>query len=215
MKNKLFETVWTCDFCGKEFDTKKESDKHELNCKKNGIKKQKNTDAFSDDSRLFRIIAYILIFILSMMISPKLIWIWCIWLLYKSALENNKKVSPSFPKPINTQSSPQTYSGYNATLEIKENGVVIKKKSGLLSGSAFLGGEKTIPYSSITAIEYKKPDMYPGWIRFSLVGVQQKSGPFSAAYDENAILFHFDPGGTFKQAKEIIEDKINKFHSRN
>lgn len=39
MKNKLYETVWTCDYCKKEFDTKKESDKHELSCKK--IKKIK------------------------------------------------------------------------------------------------------------------------------------------------------------------------------
>lgn len=39
MKNKKklkeYETVWTCDFCGKEFKTKKESDKHERTCKKN------------------------------------------------------------------------------------------------------------------------------------------------------------------------------------
>lgn len=39
MKNKKklkgHEIVWTCDFCGEEFKTKKESDKHELTCKKN------------------------------------------------------------------------------------------------------------------------------------------------------------------------------------
>ena len=38
MKNKSkpkFATVWTCDFCGEEFSTKKESNKHELTCKKN------------------------------------------------------------------------------------------------------------------------------------------------------------------------------------
>ncbi len=34
-KLKEYETVWTCDFCGKEFKTKKESDKHELVCDKN------------------------------------------------------------------------------------------------------------------------------------------------------------------------------------
>lgn len=37
MKNKreIKEYVWTCDFCGEEFKTKKESDEHELTCKKN------------------------------------------------------------------------------------------------------------------------------------------------------------------------------------
>ena len=34
-KLKEYETVWTCDFCGEEFKTKKESDQHELICKKN------------------------------------------------------------------------------------------------------------------------------------------------------------------------------------
>ena len=36
MKNKkeIKKYVWTCDFCGKEFKTKNESDQHELNCKK-------------------------------------------------------------------------------------------------------------------------------------------------------------------------------------
>lgn len=31
------ETVWTCDYCGKEFDTKSESDTHEKTCPKNPI----------------------------------------------------------------------------------------------------------------------------------------------------------------------------------
>lgn len=39
MKNKKksikYETVWSCDFCGKEFRTKKESNKHETFCTKN------------------------------------------------------------------------------------------------------------------------------------------------------------------------------------
>lgn len=39
-KLKEYEAVWTCDFCGKEFKTKKESDQHELSCSKN--KKQNN-----------------------------------------------------------------------------------------------------------------------------------------------------------------------------
>ncbi len=34
-KLKKYKTVWVCDFCKKEFKTKKESDKHELNCFKN------------------------------------------------------------------------------------------------------------------------------------------------------------------------------------
>jgi hypothetical protein len=35
INKKEYEVVWTCDFCGKEFKTKKESDKHELSCIQN------------------------------------------------------------------------------------------------------------------------------------------------------------------------------------
>ena len=41
-KIKEYKSVWTCDFCGKEFKTKKESDKHELSCGKNPQKRNKN-----------------------------------------------------------------------------------------------------------------------------------------------------------------------------
>jgi len=36
-KLKKYETVWICDFCGQEFKTKNQSDKHELICKQNPI----------------------------------------------------------------------------------------------------------------------------------------------------------------------------------
>lgn len=39
-KLKEYETVWTCDYCGEEFKTKKESGKHESICKKNPTNKQ-------------------------------------------------------------------------------------------------------------------------------------------------------------------------------
>lgn len=34
-KEKKLKTVWVCDFCGREFSTKNNSDKHELRCFKN------------------------------------------------------------------------------------------------------------------------------------------------------------------------------------
>lgn len=43
-KKKKYKVVWVCDFCGKEFNTKKESDKHELKCSKNPINKNKKIE---------------------------------------------------------------------------------------------------------------------------------------------------------------------------
>jgi len=43
-KRKKYKVVWACDFCGKEFNTKKESDKHELECPQNPINKNRKTE---------------------------------------------------------------------------------------------------------------------------------------------------------------------------
>lgn len=65
-KNKEYETVWTCDFCGEEFKTKKESDKHELTCEKNPVvsKTQKKFIKLSKISGIIWIIAVALFFLL-------------------------------------------------------------------------------------------------------------------------------------------------------
>lgn len=52
-KLKGYETVWSCDFCGEEFKTKKESDKHELICKKNPKNKKYNLSFKRLFSRIF------------------------------------------------------------------------------------------------------------------------------------------------------------------
>jgi len=60
-KLKEYEAVWTCDFCGEEFKTKTESDKHELTCEKNPINKQPN--------KLISIFKSIIIFPLALIIA--------------------------------------------------------------------------------------------------------------------------------------------------
>lgn len=56
-----YKVVWTCDFCKKEFDTKKESDQHELTCVKNPLV-SKNNKKFLKLSKISRIIWVICIF---------------------------------------------------------------------------------------------------------------------------------------------------------
>ena len=59
--------VWSCDFCGKEFETKKESDKHELSCIKNPNKKKFNLSFGRLFSRAFFTGVLSIIFFLIMM----------------------------------------------------------------------------------------------------------------------------------------------------
>ncbi|MDD4110554.1 MAG: signal peptidase I, partial [Clostridia bacterium] len=53
---KKYKTVWTCDYCGEEFKTKKESDKHELICDKNTkYQKLKNNSVFTKIAKISKI----------------------------------------------------------------------------------------------------------------------------------------------------------------
>jgi len=72
-KSQKYQVVWTCDYCGQEFKTKKESDKHELECEKNPIifKKKKR---FLKLSKIFVIIwiTSFILFILLVLLSNKI-----------------------------------------------------------------------------------------------------------------------------------------------
>ncbi|MFA6486056.1 MAG: SHOCT domain-containing protein [Candidatus Magasanikbacteria bacterium] len=107
------------------------------------------------------------------------------------------------------------FKGYNGTLILTDTGVIIKRGvKGFLLGGGMLRGEKTIPYSSIVAVQFKKAGMTAGYIQLTLKGGSEaKSGLFQSATDENSINFHSAFGGNnnelFSEAKTLIEEKIS------
>lgn len=107
------------------------------------------------------------------------------------------------------------YKGYNGTLILTEKAVIIKRGiKGFLLGGGKLRGDKTIPYSSIVAVQLKKAGMTAGYLQLTLKGGSEaKSGLIESASDENSINFHSAFGGNsnelFQEAKRMIEDKIN------
>lgn len=111
------------------------------------------------------------------------------------------------------------YKGYNGTLILTDTGVIIKRGAkGFLLGGGMLRGDKTIPYSSIVAVQLKKAGMTAGYIQLTLKGGSEaKSGLFQSATDENSINFHSAFGGNnnelFADAKRLIEERINSVNS--
>src|SRR3989338_2390188 len=111
------------------------------------------------------------------------------------------------------------YRGYNGTLILTDTGVLIKRGAkGFFLGGGMLRGDKTIPYSSIVAVQLKKAGMTAGYIQLTLKGGSEaKSGLFQSATDENSINFHSAFGGNnnelFNEAKTLIEEKINAVNS--
>jgi len=105
---------------------------------------------------------------------------------------------------------PKEYKGYNGSIVLTDNGVIIKRGlAGILLGHG-LKGDKTIPYSSITAIQLKKAGLTAGYLQLSMQGgIESRGGLFKATRDENTIMFSNWDNKKFEEAKSIIEKRIN------
>jgi len=73
------------------------------------------------------------------------------------------------------------FKGYNGTIILTDTGVIIKRGvKGFLLGGGMLRGDKTIPYSSIVAVQLKKAGLVAGYLQLTLKGGSEaKSGLFS------------------------------------
>ena len=103
------------------------------------------------------------------------------------------------------------YKGYNGILVLTDTGVVIKRGArGFLLGGGMLRGDKTIPYTSIVAVQHKKAGITAGYIQLSIKGgAEAKGGLFQSTSDENTINFHSGKNVKFLEAKQYIEEQIN------
>jgi hypothetical protein len=106
------------------------------------------------------------------------------------------------------------YKGYNGTIIITDSGVVIKRGAkGFLLGGGMLRGDKTIPYSSIIAVQYKKAGVMSGYLQLSLRGGSEaKGGVTQAIKDENTVTFQVNKSKMFWELKELIEAKMHEAH---
>jgi hypothetical protein len=106
------------------------------------------------------------------------------------------------------------YKGYNGIIVLGENTLTIKKgRWNFLLGDVTSRGEKTIPFSSISAVQYKKPGMTAGYIQFSFSGgSESKGGIMDAVKDENSVIFHNtgDNAQKFLELKHYVESRMGK-----
>jgi hypothetical protein len=73
-------------------------------------------------------------------------------------------------------------------IEIFEDKLVIQRKGALAFLAHGLSGEKSIPFSSITAVQFKKAGFTNGYIQLSVAGGVE-SGVWDATTDENTVMF--------------------------
>ena len=103
--------------------------------------------------------------------------------------------------------------GVSGILEVFEDRLEIKR-SGLLSLITHgLQGTKTIPFRSITAIQFKEAGMMSGYLQFTLVGGRESTGGvLAAAEDENSFMFR-GQNKLMKDIKDYIEQQRTIAHA--
>jgi len=113
-------------------------------------------------------------------------------------------------------SSIHTMKGVQDQLEVFEDKVTITPKGILGFMNKGLKGTKTIPFSSISAIQFKEAGaVLSGYLQFTIPGGNEsKGGVFSAASDENTFMFAEKKNNALAiQIKEYIETKVQELHS--
>lgn len=96
-------------------------------------------------------------------------------------------------------------------LKVYEDRVVISH-SGVMNFFAMgIKGDKTIYYSDLTAVEFKKGGWTASHIQFSLLGGREcVGGVLAAAGDENTVSFHSEQNELAEKIVAYIQDKIRE-----
>jgi hypothetical protein len=106
-------------------------------------------------------------------------------------------------------------SGVSDELEVFEDNLCISPKGilGLLTKG--LKGTKTIPFSSIAAVQHKKAGLTSGYLQFTLPGGNEsRGGVFSAASDENTFMYRRAADNQLiEKIKAYIEDRAKELRS--
>lgn len=104
-----------------------------------------------------------------------------------------------------------TMKGVSELLEVFENKLTITPKGVLGLMSKGLKGTKTIPFASISGIQFKEAgSVFSGYIQFTIPGGNESGGGvFAAAIDENTFMFAEKKNNQLAtQIKEYIESAV-------
>ena len=103
--------------------------------------------------------------------------------------------------------------GHNGQVILTDRAVIIGREGfwKKVKSSAFTKGNKSIPYKSITGVQFKEPGMTTGYIQFTIPGaIENKGGVFGAVSDENTVAIYgkaqFED---FRKIRDMVEDKIH------
>lgn len=108
-----------------------------------------------------------------------------------------------------------TMKGVQDNLEVYEDKVTITPKGILGVMNKGFKGTKSIPYTSITAIQFKKSGFLSGYLQFTLQGgIESRGGVMDATKDENTFMFAGAQANTeAEKIKLYVEKQVQQAHS--
>lgn len=101
-------------------------------------------------------------------------------------------------------------SGINGQMTVDENFVVISRKGLNAKLTQGLKGDKRIPMTSVTSVQFKEASaLMGGYIQIGILGaIESNSGIIGAQYDENSVNFRKGQESGFQAIRDFIEKQI-------
>jgi Short C-terminal domain/Domain of unknown function (DUF4429) len=106
-------------------------------------------------------------------------------------------------------------SGVGGDLEVFEGKLTITPRGAFGFLNKGIKGTKTIPFTSITAIQYKEPGLTNGYLQLTVPGGNEsRRGVFAAASDENSFMFRASQSEVMQEVKLYIERRVEELSNR-
>lgn len=94
----------------------------------------------------------------------------------------------------------ETLKGRSKSILVEDDAITISYRT-MYHG---FKGDKRIPYSSITSVQFREPGWLVGYLQFSIKGAIEARDPMQ---DENAIEFD-KPAEKFRELRDLIHTKM-------
>jgi hypothetical protein len=112
------------------------------------------------------------------------------------------------PKRIDGYNVP----GWDGQIRLTRKRVIITRRGAVGFLVQGLAGDREVPISSITAVQFKPAGITSGFLKLTVAGSRsdQKAGLFAAASDENAVTFTSAQEPHFREVKRYIDSVIDE-----
>lgn len=112
--------------------------------------------------------------------------------------------------PAGTSDDERIYVGYAGSVEVTANAIVISRHGTAAFLTHGLKGEKRIPFSSITAVQFRPAGKtLSGYIQFTILGaIESPTGIWDATLDENTVMFTSEHQERFDELRQLVESRI-------